>query len=398
MAPIKSNKYDSPNKVKVRQELFEEALKRLQFNNITPQNARVLILVDGTLPQNYDITELVKNKVSTNNIFAISKSWDNNVKNKYYQGVNVIDNTLHEFLADKSQSDKFDMVYLDFCKPLCNELNPGNPESEFHFRSLFNLCYHDKLSPFAVLITNFNVTAYFNNELYRKFMLAYVWPDFHVERRNGKLFSQMSYRTFRMNQTILVSDKVFSDENDPCKNPRYAEQQISILIAFMQSFLSDMGEVYIPAYRFRSQINLSLLKELDKPFLQDGKPITLGKEVITNYMTCQGRLKEVAGLLGNTPSEIRNNIINVIDNIDYLKVLSFMITINRSFYESFSVHSFPEKYVAGFPYIGKNTLMLPIIYNVIKNQVDSEDIWGFGSESEIRNNRVSDKMKTNEEI
>ncbi len=236
------SKYDNPTKHAWRQRAFKASTKSLVDRGQPIEDARAIVLVDPRENHELDIEVLESEGWIRRNIWACAWRWVGPSSLELYRGVNRVCGDLAAAMT-KSEVPSFNLLHLDFCKPLPNE------RDESHFGVFWNAISRGKLLQPSSIIINFNLRAYFNNDLYRDFLLAYVRRSYSMPE--GKGAGAIDMRTVpwvydpdtgtRSSTPLYFGPGLFSPERDFRGDKEYFAQQAFILVEFMRLFFNDLG-------------------------------------------------------------------------------------------------------------------------------------------------------------
>lgn len=363
-------KYTDEDKEKCRAELFKSSVDLLIKAGVQAANIRVLILVDGEELQAKDLENLEKFGISRKNVWAISMKWNNEVR-KLYDGGHIIERELAEFLIS-DDCPNFDFVYFDFCKPLPNE------PKEHHIAVLYNLFERSRLSQRSILALNFSIKAYFNNCFYRNILLSYVSTDYKMDGEGPKM---ISFRALSGGLNLL-GNKLFNRRITP--GDPYLEQKCRILMCFMDAFVRDMAEVYVPTKPLRALAKPELLAELEEfvdVYIGDSKidPRTLPKsdqQMYKKRLCLYGQLAQCANLLEKLETKIMKHLSKYTGSVDELRSIAVLVLtqFHNKNYELKNVYDL--RLIDTLPYPKDAFQMLPMVWNVTRyNSIDSQSLW-----------------------
>lgn len=358
--------YSGREKASARTSAFSTAVESLIIRGISSSNIRALILVDGTLPQAYDVEVLEAIGVHRSNITAVSRRWADSVKCLHYQNVNIYEGDIATWLQQTRQKKDIHIVYLDFCKPLLNELN------EKQATCLFELFERTILAPEAVLIQTHNINVYFHQEssLYIDFMRAYGSPDYF---RSGNV-TRMSVRTLT-SSTMYVGDDLFTRDG-------YLEQKVRILSCFIDGFVRDVAEVYVPHSR-NKMVHSKLLEDLEQACEGNQDTSQLPPELQEAFKKKNmllGRMAQCVGLLRDCPEKTRKLLSKITGSFEEMMTAAAMAEwysppINLTGIYRPTLNSV-------IPYVGgkaASTHMLTMVWTTSLTTSTSHLLWGLQS-------------------
>ena len=361
-------KYTDKDKEKCRAELFKSSVNLLIKAGIQAANICALILVDGEESQARDLENLEKFGISRKNVWAISKKWNNEARNLYYGG-HIIERELSEFLIS-DDCPNFDFAYFDFCKPLPNE------PKEHHIAVLYNLFERSRLSQHSILALNFSIKAYFNNWFYRDVLISYVSPDYNMDKEGPKM---ISYKALSSGWNLL-GNGLFHLQVTP--GDLLLEQKCRILMCFMDAFVKDMAEVYVPTKPLRALASPELLAELEKfahVYIDGSKidPRTLPQSEQWMYKKRRhlfGQLAQCADLLEKLTTKIMKHLSKYTGSVDELRSIAVLTQFHNKNYELKNVYDL--RLIDTLPYPKDAFQMLPMVWNVTRHDsIDSQSLW-----------------------
>lgn len=357
-------KYDHPEKEQARITLLKAAIENLKARGLAAGDISALVLVDGTDPQARDAEVLEGLGVARSRVTVVSKEWTEDVKT-LYAGCTLVESELSRSI--EAASTPFHIVYLDFCKPLPNE------SAEHQVSTLFKIFQHRRLAQRSVLITNFAVKGYFDVQLYREFMRAYVAPDYWSE---GGV-SRMSIRTLSSGVNRLGGD-LFAPKEKIREGDVTMEQKAKILTAFMDNFVSDIAEVYVPASSVGFGAPADLLAELDEFVESNVDPTTCPpelQEMMKKGSCLMGQLAQCARLLEKAPEGIATLLRPFTQTKEELLALAVQTEFRGKGWRLRQVYH--PHLLGSSPYPSTAYNMLPLVWSVdLIDEVMSWELWG----------------------
>lgn len=362
------SKYTDQEKEQSRVWLFSTTIDRLRDTATPAQNARALILVDGDQDRARDLEVLRELGVLSGNVWAVASKWNPEAK-KAYEGAQTIEGELSEFLATP-HCPEFHILYFDFCKPLPNE------SKEHHIAVIYNIFYYNRLSNNGILITNFSVSGYFDDVLYRNFLTTYVSPEFYQEGHWGMISVKALSSGWNM-----IGQPIFNPSQKPDRSdPKYHEQKIKILMCFMYGFIQDMATVYAPFSQVRHLVNMERLSELEE-FIETRPPRDFRSEspevqaIFKKRTLLDGRLAQCANLLEKCPPKIIQHLTKYTGTVEELRSIAVLTDLHSQNFPLRDVYRLRHLY--GLPYPGTHFEMLPMIWQADKlERTGSWEIWG----------------------
>lgn len=361
-------KYTDEDKEKCRAGLFKSSVNLLIKAGIQAANICALILVDGEELQARDLENLEKYGISRKNVWVISEQWSNDARNLHH-GTHIVESELSEFLIS-NDCPVFDFVYFDFCKPFPNE------PKEHHIAVPYNLFERARLSQHSVLATNFSVKAYFNNDFYRDVLISYVSPDYNMDKEGPKM---ISYKALSSGWNLL-GNGLFHLKITP--GDLYLEQKCRILMCFMDAFVRDMVEVYVPTKPLRAIASPDLLKELEEfvqVYIDASKidPQTLPESDQWMYKkrrSLSGQLAQCANLLEKLATENMRDLSKYTGSVDELRSIAVLTQFHNKNYELKNVYDL--RLIDTLPYPKDAFQMLPMVWSVTRHDsISSQSLW-----------------------
>ncbi len=361
-------KYIDEDKEKCRNELFNISINLLAKSGIQVENIRALILVDGTQPHAKDLESLQNSGVPRQNVWAISKHWNEGAR-ILHSDAHIIEKELSEFITS-NDCPSFDFCYFDFCKSLPNFLK------EYHIAVLYNLFERFRLSQRSVLATNFSIKAYFNNDFYRNILLSYITPDYNMDKDGPKT---ISFKALSGGLNLL-GNNLFNLQITP--GDPYLEQKCLILMCFIDAFVMDMAEVYVPTKPLRALASPELLAELQEfapVYIGDSKidPRTLPQSDQWMYKKRRhlfGQLAQCADLLERLTTEYMKHLSKYTGSIDELRSIAILTEFHKRNFKLKNVYI--PRLVRALPYPEDSYEMLPMIWDITRHDsIYGQSLW-----------------------
>ncbi len=355
--------YVDPDKEKSRASLFGDATRLLQAAEQTIPYCQALILVDGRQDHARDVDVLTRLGWRRENIHAVARVWSEKVRDIHYGGVKTIEDDLAHYLSVKGVP--FHLAYLDFCKPF------GNERSEHHFSVLASLFACERLEEHAALITNSNLSAYWQDPVYNALIRAYAAPDFLREGSVGMI----SVRAMSWAGWNFMGD-LFAPDQRPDKGDEFLEQKVLTVMCYVDNIIRDIAEVFVPAKLNANVANLDWLKVLDEPAMSNVPVEMLPESLRTKRCHLVGRMARSLGLIDGVPKDVRDLLKHVIGNRDILTAFACMSDLLFDDIPLRNVYSL--RGVGGYPYPHDEPKMLPIIWKAEKKaEIPSSTLWGI---------------------